>query len=206
MQIKDATDMVAIKVWDRAFVEEIASPNAKDWVKKRNLISDSEKTAEGEEEAARKNSFDKKATRRARKYIKVGRKKKLIRSKKHTKDEHMEKAKMMMKVIYFESKDGAKQSNFPSLAAASSWHARVKRWEENLRRDLRSDGFPAPGNKDERWMLLSSSSLTSDEINDTVICMICKKCCRSLSRVEEGFYACAHVWIRDDPFQLRLAP
>ena len=84
----------------------------------------------------------------------------------------------------FETKDGEKQSNFPSLAADSGWHARVKRWEENLRRDLRSDGVPAPGNKDERWMLLSSSSLTSDEINGTVTCMICKKCHRSLSRVE----------------------
>ena len=74
-------------------------------------------------------------------------------------------------------------TSFPSVDAAKSWLARVQVWRENLRRDLRADGVPAPSNGDVRWMLLKSEFLSAEEGSSTIVCHLCKKCCAGLSRI-----------------------
>ena len=74
---------------------------------------------------------------------------------------------------------------FESQAAARCWLKRVRRWVDNLRRDIRQDSVPAPGDGAQRWLLYPTSSL-SQKANGDIDCLLCKRCFASLSHVDKS--------------------
>ena len=64
-------------------------------------------------------------------------------------------------------------------AVASVWCERVQLWRDNLRRDLRDDGVPAPGACAERWLLFAKY-VHVDAASGNIICDLCDDCVSSI--------------------------
>ena len=119
------------------------------------------------------------------------------------------------KVALFE--DGSKgNGTFATQEAAEFWLRLVQEWSENLRRDLRSDAVPAPGDAGKMWLLLKSDTLTVNESTGAISCFLCKHCLRDLSKVSSDqkkgkqseakmpFYARGNgLWHGPDPKELK---
>jgi hypothetical protein len=69
------------------------------------------------------------------------------------------------------------------------WLQRVEAWRANLRRDLRADSTPAPGDPEARWLLYigekASSSLDAPP-RSTITCDLCRKCREPLTTLCGG--------------------